>query len=484
MKQETIVYKPPGPVSRSFLASDAFFRGIMGPFGSGKSTVCIMEILKRAKQQAIAPDGKRYSRWAVIRNTYPELKTTTIKSWHQWVPQTLGRWVDTGPPMHHIAEGDIDLEVIFVSLDRPDDIAKLLGMELTGAWVDEAREIPKAVIDGLTGRVGRYPSAALGGCSWSGIVCSTNPPDNDHWWYKLAEEKRPEGFEFFRQPGGLDDNAENLDWLNQTPETLELPIGSDARRAQGRGYYLRQVSGKEPDWVSVYVHGNYGFVRDGKPIYPEYRDVIHAQTFDLIKGLPIYIGIDFGLTPAAVFGQRTAMGQWRWHSELVTEDMGAVRFAQLVRNHMAERYQGFSFASVTGDPAGDTRAQTDETTPFQILRAAGIPAHPAPTNDFIKRREAVAVCLGRIIDGQPGLMVHPQCNVLRKGMAGGYNYKRLQVTGEERYRDVPDKNLYSHVCEAAQYMMLGGGEARNLIRRERTGPIRQATAYSDYAIIG
>jgi hypothetical protein len=455
----------------------------MGPFGSGKSTCCILEILKRAKLQAPGIDGKRRSRWAVIRNTYPELKTTTIKSWHQWVPPTLGRWVDTGPPMHHIQEGDLDLEVIFLALDRPDDIAKLLSMELTGAWVNEAREVPKAVIDGLTGRVGRYPSAAMGGCAWSGIIADTNPPDNDHWWYKLAEEQRPEGFEFFRQPGGLDADAENLDWLNQTAETINFPPGSEARRAQGRAYYMRQVAGKDPDWVRVYVNADYGFVRDGKPVYPEFRDAIHVQEFDLVPGAPIYVGIDFGLTPAAVFGQRTPMGQWRWHSELVTEDMGAVRFAELLRQAMHERYPGFNFGGVTGDPAGTIRAQTDETTPFQILKSRGVPAHPAPTNDFMKRRESVAVCLTRLIDGKPGLLLHPRCTMLRKGMAGGYAYKRLQVSGDQRFRDVPDKNMYSHVCEAAQYMLLGAGEARTLIKRERSIN-RASQAILDYAAIG
>jgi hypothetical protein len=479
----SVIYRPPGKVSRAFMASDTFFRGIMGPFGSGKSTACVMEILKRAKSAAPGSDGKRRSRWAVIRNTYPELKTTTIKTWHQWVPATMGRWIDSGPPMHHIQDGDIDLEVIFLALDRPDDIAKLLSMELTGAWVNEAREVPKAVIDGLTGRVGRYPSAAMGGCSWSGIIADTNPPDNDHWWYRLAEEDHPVGFEFFRQPGGLDDEAENLDWLNQTETSLALPVGDPARRQQGRGYYARQVAGKDPDWVRVYVNADYGFVRDGKPIYPEFRDHLHVAPFDLIPGHPIHVGIDFGLTPAAVFGQRTPMGQWRWHSELVTEDMGAVRFAQLLKQAMVERYSNFNFGTVTGDPAGDTRAQTDESTPFAILRSAGVPAVPAPSNDFIKRRESVAVCLSRLIDGVPGLLVHPQCTTLRKGMAGGYNYRRLQVSGEERFRDVPDKNMYSHVCEAGQYMMMGAGEGRALIRRDR--PVqRRATALSDYSIMG
>lgn len=459
-----INYKPTGPVSRAFLWDDSFFRGIMGPFGSGKSTVCIMDMLRRSSQQAIGADGKRRSRWAVVRNTYPELRTTTIKSWHQWVPPQIGRWVDTGPPTHHIQEGELDMEVIFVSLDRPDDVAKLLGMELTGAWIDEAREVPKAVVDGLTGRVGRYPSKMMGGCTWSGIIASTNPPDNDHWWYKLAEEVHPEGWRFFRQPSGMASDAENRD---------NLPPN----------YYERQIAGKDEDWVKVYVHGDYGFVRDGKPVYPEYKDGIHCKEFDLLPAVPIHIGIDFGLTPAAVFAQKTAMGQWRWHSELVTEDMGAVRFAQLVSQHMQTVYAGFPIGSITGDPAGDIRAQTDEITPFQILRANGVMANPAATNDFIKRRESVAVALSRLIDGHAGLVIHPQCKTLRKGMAGGYNYKRLQVTGQEKYRDVPDKGKYSHVCEAGQYLMVGGGEAKALVRRDRPA-MRRATAITDYNIMG
>lgn len=464
MTATQIQYRPPGPVARAFMLSDEFFRGLMGPFGSGKSTACIMEILRRAKEQKINSDGKRKTRWAVIRNTYPELRTTTIKSWHQWVPASIGRWVDTGPPTHHIVEGDLDLEVLFIALDRPDDIAKLLSMELTGAWVNEAREVPKAVIDGLTGRVGRYPSMLMGGCSWSGIIADTNPPDNDHWWYKLAEETNPEGWAFFKQPGGRDPGAENVE---------NLPAK----------YYDRQIAGKDEDWVKVYVDGQYGFVRDGKPVYPEYRDSLHCQPFDLVHGWPVYVGIDFGLTPAAVFGQRSPMGQWRWHSELVTEDMGAKRFAELLRQAMHERYPGFHFAGITGDPAGEGRAQTDETTPFQILRAANIQANPAPTNDFTKRRESVAACLSRLIDGQPGLMIHPQCTQLRKGMAGGYNYKRVQVSGQERYRDVPDKGMYSHVCEAGQYMLVGAGEARTLVKRDRP-VMRRATALSDYNILG
>jgi len=446
-----IRYMPPGPVARAFMQDDSFFRGIMGPFGSGKSTVCIMEILRRASLQRKASDGTRKSRWGIIRNTYPELRTTTIKSWQQWVSPQLGRWVDEGPPMHHIRENDLDLEVIFIALDRPQDVAKLLSMELTGAWINEAREISKAVVDGLTGRVGRYPSVAMGGTEWSGIIADTNPPDTDHWWYRLAEEERPNGWRFFRQPGGLSPLAENREHL---PDQ----------------YYERQLGGKDPDWVKVYIHGEYGYVRDGKPVYPEFKDSVHVAEFELTDKLPLYIGIDFGLTPAATIAQVTPSGQWRVHSELVTEDMGAVRFAEVLSRVMHDTYRGFTFAKITGDPAGDIRAQTDETTPFQILRAKGIPAQPASTNDFIKRREAVAGPLTRLVDGAPGLLVHPACRVLRKAMAGGYAYKRVQAGGAAKFRDVPDKNGFSHVAESLQYLLVGGGEARLLVKRPQIAP--------------
>ena len=122
-----------------------------------------------------------------------------------------------------------------------------------------------------------------------------------------------------------------------------------------------------------------------------------------------------------------------------------------------------------GDPAGAARAETDERTALQILtKETGIEFRPAPSNSFVLRREAVAAGLNRMIDGQPGLLISPACKVARKGMAGGYVFKRVSVGGhEDRYRDVPDKGRYSHICDAAQYVMLGGGEGRSVLGKER-----------------
>ena len=167
---------------------DSFFRGLRGPVGSGKSVSCcgvVSQILNAEK----GPDGIRKSRWAIIRNTNPQLRTTTIKTWLDWFPEEdWGKFLWSVPYTHHIQKNDIDLEVIFLALDRPEDVKKLLSLELTGIWVNEAREIPKSIIDACTMRVGRYPSMKDGGCTWTGVICDTNAPEEDHWWPIMSGE--------------------------------------------------------------------------------------------------------------------------------------------------------------------------------------------------------------------------------------------------------------------------------------------------------
>lgn len=429
----------PSPTLKRFHHSDAFVRGCRGPIGSGKSTACALEIVRRAAMQEPCVDGVRRSRWVVVRNTYVELRDTTMKTWDQWCG-TMGTWKHA-ENVFEFKDADIECEVLFRALDRPNDVKKLLSLELTGAWINEAREIPRNVMDMVQGRVGRYPAKMQGGPTWYGLIMDTNPPDNDHWWHRLFEDEIPDGWEQFVQPGGLSDAAENLEYL-----------------PGGKQYYTRLMPGKDPEWIKVYVHGEYGMVMDGKPVYPGYRDSIHCVEVEPLKGPPIVIGMDFGLTPAATFWQVDARGRWICLDELVTDNMAAKEFGQTVLRHMQSvpHLAGKTYRA-WGDPAGEQRAQTDETTVFQILNASGLRCARAPTNDFLKRTEAVSQALSRLIDGVPGVRVHPRCKRLRKALAGGYCYKRLQ-TSDEKYRDVPDKNEHSHVAESAQYAFIGEGE--------------------------
>ena len=435
-----------------FHRDDHFVRALMGPIGSGKSVGCIIEMFMKSFIQIPDPDGIRRTRWAVIRNTYRELLDTTMQTFFDWYPESLGRLhkMDmkfiTKIPMGDGTECHI--EFFFRALDKPTDVKKLLSLELTGGFINEAREIPKQILDMLIGRLGRYPRkrGGQGGPSWHGLIMDTNPPDSDHWWYKLFEVDQPETYRLFKQPSGVSPEAENIKNLPGT-------------------YYTNMQDGKDKEWINVYVHGRYGFVQDGKPVYPEYKDDVHS-TLDPIKidrNKVIFIGIDFGLTPAALFGQKNAAGRWLIFDELVTEDMGAVNFGKLLNQHINHHYPDCQF-EIYGDPAGDDRAQTDETTPFQMLAAQGVNAWPTYTNDPVIRREASAAPMQRMdFAGNPGLLIGPKAPMYRKALAGGYKYKRMAVAGQEKFQDKPDKGRYSHVADAGQYLFVGAGEGSNLI---------------------
>jgi hypothetical protein len=56
-----------------------------------------------------------------------------------------------------------------------------------------------------------------------------------------------------------------------------------------------------------------------------------------------------------------------------------------------------------------------------------------------------------MIEGKPGFLINPKCKTSRKGFLGKYQFRRLKTTNE-RYTDKPDKNMYSHIQDAIQYV--------------------------------
>jgi hypothetical protein len=449
------------PTLREFALSNAFIRGIMGPIGSGKSSACAVEIVRRGQQQKQGPDGKRRTRFAVIRNTIPQLLDTTIKTFFQWFPpEYYGKWHATDRSYEITAFKDTHLEVLFRPLDEPDDIKKLLSLDLTGAWINEAREVPWPIVDALQGRLGRYPPKNQGGPSWMGMWMDTNPPDSDSRWYKYFEEEswrpsfdmllregilppntKPEDFAaIFYQPSGLSAEVENLPNL---PEA----------------YYQRLCIGKSAEWVKVYVHGRYGFVTDNKAVFPEFNEKVHiTKTAEPIWGRVIYRSWDFGLTPACVLSQVLPDGRWFVFDEIIAEDMGIDRFGEQVLEHCSRSFKGQVQFEDYGDPAGDHRAETDEKTCFQILASKGIDIQPG-LQTLALRLESIRKPLRTLVGGEPQFMLHQRCKVLRKGFLGGYHYRRLS-TNSERYSDKPEKNAYSHPMDALEYagtILFGGG---------------------------
>lgn len=448
------------PTLDAFHQDHSFLKAVMGPVGSGKSVACVMDTLFSAMAQEPSPGSKyRPFKSVAVRNSYRELQDTTIATYQAWIPPELGHYksseerFDAEIPLE---DGTIvDFTQLYRALDTPKDARKLLSLEVSHAWFNEAREIPFGIIDLMQTRIGRYPAYDRHtgfGTTNPGIILDTNPPDEDSRFYEIFEELRPDGYRLFRQPGGREDSAENV--VNLLP-----------------GYYDRLCQGKTDDWIKVYVDGLWGWVNEGKPIFPEYNDRVHCsdEVVPYIEGEPVYIGMDFGLTPAAVFLQLHG-GTYYAIREIVTENLGAVNFIKAVSALLRGEFASSPIMGF-GDPAGDQRSALNEAeTVFTIIRDAGLPIDPAPTQDPVMRRESVAKLLQTLsIMGLPRLIVSPLCKYLRKGLRGAYCYKRLQVAGQDRYRDKPDKNIFSHICEALEYAMVGMGEGYNLIEAGSSG---------------
>lgn len=465
-----------------------------------------MEMLRLAADQWPNNKGVRKTRWAIIRNTNPELRTTTLNTWKQWIPEQISPIV-----MHPIittkfikpvkSDGTvIEMEVYFLALDRPDDVKKLLSMELTGAFINEAREMAYAIVKGARERIGRYPSHVDGyedtdtykaprdedgniqPCKRKVLLMDTNPPDTDHWWYQLAEEgclkksqNKPlartmtaEIFDFFRGPAPLILEEDGTYTPNPDAENIAFLPG-------GYQYYLDMIAGNTEDHINVQVLGNYGVLMDGKPVYPKYNDRLHCaeKHFGAIPGFDICLGWDFGLTPACIIGQQTETGQVRIITELISEDMDVRHFARdIVKPYLQRNFSDFNIGFSLGDPSGSFRGEGEGKSAIKILNDEyiendfgdvivpldmGFITEPAPTNDPTRRLDAVNSFLIRLVgNGEPGLVLDKRAKVLRKGFQGGYAYKRVQVGGsEDRFRDTPDKNKYSHPHDGCQYLCLG-----------------------------
>ncbi len=443
------------PTVSSYMQSDARHRFILGPFGSGKSVGSQWEIPRRASMQRPSTiDGKRKTRFAVVRNTMPQLRDTTMKTFFDWFPNgTLGNYKETGKT-YYIKQGDIECEVIFRALDDAADVKNLLSLELTGAYVNEFRDIHRDIIEALDGRVGRYPRMNEGGPSWVGIWGDSNMPEEQTYWWAMAEGmkpddmkvKQPNDWEFFVQPAGAIRLLDGTYTENPAAENREnLPPG----------YYTNLITGKTDEYIRTYVMCEYGRSKGGKPVHPMFNRDVHVAKLPLIpnKNNLLLISADFGLTPAMVLKQQDAMGRVLTLDSIATFGMGIERAIETrLLPLMRQKYDGFE-CFVTGDPAGGTASQSDETSCVDIFRqyrSKGLgKIKLAYSNNPVHRQGATDHFLGMLVDrGMPAYLVDPGCTELITALGGAFQFKKFK---DGRESSEVDKNDASHIGEANQY---------------------------------
>jgi hypothetical protein len=385
---------------------------------------------------------RRNNKVLMNSQSYLQLKDTTIKTFCDWYPPKIfGEFRVTDHTFLLTKFPGIHSEILFRALDRPDQVSNLLSLELTGAWFNEVREIPWSIVEAMDSRIGRYPSARDGGASWYGIIMDTNPPEDGATLYRIAEVTKPDNFKVFKQPSGLSAKAEN---------TKFLP----------KNYYKNLAKGKSEMYIRVYIHGQYGFMLLGEPVFQSFNDSYHVAPYplDVDKSLPVYIGMDFSIV-GCLIGQLTPLGQLRIIDELTSEGLMGIRQFCLNRLLPLLRTKYFGMAvSGFGDMSGLNRTPTDESTCFDILHSqeiglSGIDS--APTNALAARIDPVEHFLLKGWKGEPGLLISPTCKILRKAMNGGYYYEQEKKSNNpDEHKLIPVKNYSSHIADALEYLCM------------------------------
>lgn len=497
-----LLFAPVGPVAAAFGLCLAILSAIMGPVGGGKTTEAIAKIVRIGNMQGAVWDARRgcfvkKCRGAVVRDTYPNLDRTVIKSWLRWFPKDMpgARWSGEAPRTHSFTLGfgikgtpgyfEVDHEVIFVAIGDHAVEDVLRGLELTWLWLNEMDLLPRSIVEIGIGRIGRYPSGELGACLFPQIIGDFNAPEEDNWTVDLIIEQKldpvaVEAFQalfgaggagpqrpligFHRQPGGREDGAENLH---------NLP--------GGRAYYIAQAALMAPDKKRRMIDNRIGPIRKGTPVYPEFIDDLlydakdvaptgHVRRFEANKRLPLLIGADQDICPGAVIAQLDPeYDQLLVLDELarIFEDddghieisqMGGAAFGREVAARIQTRFPGHEIALAVCDPAGGAgeRAIGHSSWRRDFQKGLGVTVKKAavPGNELEPRLKAVRERLGARVPGRPRLIVHERCRILRKAFNSRYVWSRVSVgSGDGRFGSVPLKAQgYADVMNALEYL--------------------------------
>jgi len=266
------------------------------------------------------------------------------------------------------------------------------------------------------------------------------------------------------QPGGLEEYAENLNWLTQTESTLKLPIDHPDRLAQGRKYYERLSRSNSPDWIRRFVHAQFGDDPSGTAVFREtFKSAVHVvDELEPVAGHPLLIGQDFGRDPCTLICQVDHRGRLLVLEEVIAEDIGLeAHIERAVRPVLMNlRYLGRPIAMV-GDPAGISKESIGEETSFDALKRMGFFALPAPTNDIDPRLRAVESWL---MKGGMVLIDKSRCPTLCRALGGGYRYAKTKAGVR---KPLPSKtHPYSDIVDAFQYVCLvAHGRMSELVAR-------------------
>lgn len=481
--------------------SGASLRCVMGPVNSGKSVWSLAEVYALGCTMPKCRDGIRRSKFLIVRDSYPNLESSTIETWKQWFPEEQWGKINGREPMTHVLRFlDAEITVVFRAFD-PANIIKavkdLRSTEWTGAWINEAQFMPLPLVKEIYSRTGRYPARkdcpAYNRHKW--VVMDMNAPaTDDHWTFYMTgktplprdltpeqvfEFQKPDDWVFFEQPPAVIEKRYedgSFAGFEVNPEAENLPhIGEESIR--------QELSGRTYNDVRRDLMNKVVPMQKGYPRYTQLQRDHVADEIRPIETLPIVAGYDPGLNGCIHLFQ-----QWkdRWLAlhTIMAKGSSAAQLADEVLSVLGNFYPFWKHTGFVGwgDPYGDARFGGDESkaenTHFEIMAGKGLKFRsPAPRDNPSTRREiTVKLLTSRTDTGAVRLLIDKRhCAPLISALDGGCTMTQVKSPDGVRVEEkVNKKNPLADVMEAAEYAFWGGGEADGLFHplgREKRDPV-------------
>jgi len=458
--------RSPGPIADRYLLSSVPVGVIVGPRGSAKTTVTFKKVVYEGQGIRPGADGVRRYAVSVWREKYTNIWDAAISSWWKLFPADLpgSKWNGSKPhPATHVLcfndeFGPIEIIVRFRAFGDQANSDDTLGNESTDVLLNQIDTLPEKLFMWLGAVVGRDPPRELlypempADFVYGKIYGDMNAPSPLSWLYRDFYEKTKPGYVLFNQPGGLDPDAENI-------------------HVVGRGYYHNLMKLYPKWWVNINVHNRPGFRMDTDspfanedgPLWDD-RAMLATETLVPDPNLPVLIGEDGGLTPAACYMQEMPDGQVRIYAEVPLERGGMKELSERMATLEAQRFKDCEFDDYC-DPSMKSGEDTaDGSDRKKLSKYLGREVNLARTNNLDSRHQAIKDKMV-IKAGKPMILLDPSCVVLRRGFNGSYRYHQIKNQGATDRGSIA-KDFSTHIMDALMAAALECGSA--VTRKRKT----------------
>ena len=438
-KDNSIILKPSNEVQKAFVNCTARESLMDGGVGSSKTYGGLIKLLLLA-------DHYPGSRWFVARQFYKDLMNTTKASFDKLIPK--GWVVHEVMGLTTLANGS---EIIWAHLDDY-DIKSLAGLEITGAFLDQAEEISPDCWEMLDSRIGRWNVFP----SWDGpapsYIWGTSNPNGKDWLY----------WHFHPDIPANKINSEKAYFFAPTD------INKECLAINAPGYY-ENLMRKSPTWRKRWVEGSRDMF-EGK-IFPEFTTkgphIYQHAYFSPYRQFPdgaCWGWLDYGLTsPTTHIITYTTKEKFMF----VTSEYGqnnkmikehAANIVHLCRTNPKPVRGTIADPSVFHESTRDRRVMANSID--KEFRTGGLYLLKGDNNEessLAVLHEMLFVdplrmnpITGKL--GSPLLFISDECpNLIKELDAQRYNEERNPLTGEREWVGSRNSNIADHYVDPLRY---------------------------------